>query len=64
LKKLRPGQWSGYRANAGYFEMMLFSKMAEATVYAYERSLHCSLFQQNVASTLLWVTVFTYLIRR
>jgi FkbM family methyltransferase len=37
-------------ANAGYFEMMLFSKMAEATVYAYEPiPSNCSLFQQNVA---------------
>jgi FkbM family methyltransferase len=37
-------------ANAGYFEMMLFSKTEAATVYAYEPILsNVTLFQQNVA---------------
>jgi len=37
-------------ANAGYFEMILFSKMAEATVYAYEPiPSNYTLFQQNLA---------------
>lgn len=37
-------------ANAGYFDMLLFSKMAEATVYAYEPILaNYELFQENVA---------------
>ncbi len=37
-------------ANAGYFDMMLFSKMTEATVYAYEpMPNNYKLFQQNIA---------------
>ncbi|HXC03119.1 MAG TPA: FkbM family methyltransferase [Bacteroidia bacterium] len=37
-------------ANVGYFEMMLFSKIAEATVYAYEPiPSNYALFRQNVA---------------
>jgi FkbM family methyltransferase len=37
-------------ANAGYFNMMLFSKIAEATVYAYEPiPSNCDLFRQNIA---------------
>jgi FkbM family methyltransferase len=37
-------------ANAGYFNMLLFSKMAEATVYAYEPiPSNYALFQQNIA---------------
>ncbi|MBZ5698920.1 MAG: FkbM family methyltransferase [Acidobacteriia bacterium] len=37
-------------ANAGYFDMLLFSKIAEATVYAYEPiPANYTLFQQNIA---------------
>lgn len=37
-------------ANAGYFNMLLFSKITEATVYAYEPvPANCTLFQQNMA---------------
>jgi FkbM family methyltransferase len=37
-------------ANAGYFDIMLFSKLADATVYAYEPiPSNYKLFQQNVA---------------
>ncbi len=37
-------------ANAGYFNMLLFSKIADATVYAYEPiPSNCALFQQNIA---------------
>ncbi len=37
-------------ANAGYFNMLLFSKIADATVYAYEPiPSNYALFQQNIA---------------
>ncbi|HET8924179.1 MAG TPA: FkbM family methyltransferase [Candidatus Acidoferrum sp.] len=37
-------------ANAGYFTMLLFSKMVEATVYAYEPiPANYALFQENIA---------------
>jgi FkbM family methyltransferase len=37
-------------ANAGYFDMLLFSKVPDATVYAYEPiPSNCILFQQNIA---------------
>jgi FkbM family methyltransferase len=37
-------------ANAGYFDMLLFSKIEEATVYAYEPiPSNYTLFQQNIA---------------
>lgn len=37
-------------ANAGYFDMLLFSKLPEVTVFAYEPiPSNCTLFQKNVA---------------
>jgi FkbM family methyltransferase len=37
-------------ANAGYFNMLLFSKIVDATVFAYEPiPSNCALFQENIA---------------